>query len=137
MTTTSEENVKAPGEKNIFGPTRREEERRLQELQKKQRQESLDLLGFDALESHCPHCKEKYSLMISDAGREVPEKIMPLVFFIFRLRRTEVTLHCVSCGKEYKTPSLLKELCVPLLIVATVALVVLADCVLLSYLCRY
>ena len=41
-------------EKNLFGPTKREEERRLMELQKKQRQESLELLGFDALESHCP-----------------------------------------------------------------------------------
>ncbi|MBQ7554968.1 hypothetical protein IJS98_00745 [bacterium] len=124
-------------EKNIFGPTKREEERRLLELQKKQRQESLELLGFDALESHCPYCGEKYSLMIVDPGKEIPAHMKFLSFLLPRMRRTSATLKCVSCGKEYKTPSLLSEISVPIVVLVMVALIILGDCILLSYLCRY
>ncbi|MBO7543585.1 hypothetical protein J6T93_06750 [bacterium] len=124
-------------EKNIFGPTKREEERRLLELQKKQRHESLELLGYDVLESHCPHCHEKFSLMIIDPGKEIPRRLRFLSFLVPRIRRTEATLRCVSCGKDYKTPSLLSELSVPLVLIATIALIILGDGILLSFLCRY
>ena len=124
-------------EKNIFGPTKREEERHFLELQRKQRQESLELLGYDVLESHCPFCGEKFSLMITDPGKEIPKHLKFLSFLLPRLKRTGATLHCVSCGKEYKTPSFLSEIGVPLVVLLMVALIIIGDSILLSYLCRY
>ncbi|MBR4466260.1 hypothetical protein IKS38_06790 [bacterium] len=124
-------------EKNIFGPTKREEEKHFLELQKKQRQESLELLGYDVLESHCPFCGEKFSLMIADSGNEIPKHLKFLSFLLPRLKRTGATLRCVSCGKEYKTPSFLTEIGVPLVVLLMVALIIIGDSILLSYLCRY
>lgn len=124
-------------EKNIFGPTKREEEKHFLELQKKQRQESLELLGYDVLESHCPFCGEKFSLMIADPGNEIPKHLKFLSFLLPRLKRTGATLRCVSCGKEYKTPSFLTEIGVPLVVLLMVALIIIGDSILLSYLCRY
>ena len=44
---------------------------------------------------------------------------------------------CKSCGKEYKTPSFLAEISVPLVVLLMVALIIIGDSILLSYLCRY
>lgn len=132
-----EEAPKTKRSENIFGPTKREEEIRLHELQKKQREDSLRLLGYDVLSSHCPHCQEKFSLIIADEGKEIPFSLRWLTFLVPRLRRTEVTLHCVSCDRDYKTPSLLAELAIPLLLILFILAVIAGDAILISFLCRY
>ncbi|MBO7435942.1 hypothetical protein J6U76_08145 [bacterium] len=134
-----EEEVKAPPQdtENPFGPTKRELEKKYLELQRKQREESLRVLGYDVLDSHCPHCQEKYCLFIEDEGKEIPPSLRFLTIFIPRLKNTEVTLRCTSCDKEYKTPSLLAELAIPIALIGLIAAVIIGDAVLISFLCRY
>ncbi|MBR5901141.1 hypothetical protein IKZ40_02205 [bacterium] len=133
-----EEAVSHPKEsENPFGPTKRELEKKYLELQKKQREESLRVLGYDVLDSHCPHCQEKYCLFIEDEGKEIPSSLRFLTIFVPRLKNTEVTLRCTSCDKEYTTPSLLAELAIPIVLIGLVAAVIIGDAVLISFLCRY
>ncbi|MBR5623552.1 hypothetical protein IKW72_00895 [bacterium] len=122
---------------NPFGPTKRELEKKYLELQKKQREESLRILGYDVLDSHCPHCQEKYCLFIEDEGKQIPASLRFLTIFVPRLKNTEVTLRCTSCDKEYTTPSLLFELAIPIALIALIAAVIIGDAVLISFLCRY
>lgn len=137
VTFTEEESQESQAKQRFFEPTKREEEKRLHELQKQQRAYSLKILGYDVLDSHCPYCQEKYSLLITDEGKEIPKALRFISFFVPRLRRTEVTLHCVSCDKDYKTPSLLSELSIPLLLVLFILAIALGDYFLISYLCYY
>lgn len=117
--------------------SREAEERHFKELQQKLRHESQEQLGYDVFESRCPHCGEKFALTIEDPGKEIPKNLRWLTILVPRLRNTEATLRCVSCGKSFKTPSLLAELTIPLVLLAVVLALVMADFVLITYLCNY
>lgn len=126
-----------PGQDSPFGPTREAEERRLMELQRRQRQESIRALGFDVLESHCPHCGENYCMVIKDPGKPLPAFLKPFKWLLPGLRGTGAVLHCFACDRDSALPSLLAELSFPILICLFIALIGLADLWLMAFVCHY
>jgi len=113
------------------------EEERFRELQRGLRRESQEQLGYDVFESRCPLCGEKFCLTIEDPGKPVPPKLRWLTVLVPGLRNTEALLRCVSCGRSFKTPSLLAELFVPLLLFLAILAFIAVDAALIYYLCDY
>ena len=127
----------AKEKENLFGPSKREEEKRLMELQKQQRKESLELLGYDVLEAHCPKCGENYCMTIKEPGKKLP-RLFGLSALLFpRLRRTETVLHCFSCDSDITTPSFYRELVAPLAILLILVLLGVVDIWLINFVCTY
>lgn len=124
-------------QRSSSGSSREAEERRFRELQQKLRHESQEQLGYDVFESRCPHCGEKFALTIEDPGKEIPKNLRWLTVLVPRLRNTEATLRCVSCGKSFKTPSFFSELIIPIVLLVVVLALIVADFALITYICNY
>ena len=127
------------------GPTKEElellknqedEERRLAELQRRQRRDSIRALGFDVQESVCPHCHERGGLIIAEEGKR-PAGLGLLRLLVPRLGNCGAVLHCFSCGRDTSLPGIRERLAVPALILLFMALIVAGDILLMKYLCTY
>lgn len=132
-------NTPFPEEESLPSPKndKEAEERRFMELQQKLRHESQEQLGYDVFESRCPHCGEKFALTIEDPGKEIPKNLRWLTILVPRLRNTEATLRCVSCGKSFKTPSFFSELIIPIVLLVVVLALIVADFALITFICNY